>query len=297
MTFCDKFRTGKPTLSYEFFPPKDPGGWGTLYTTLGSISRQAPDFVSVTYGAGGSTRRKTVDIVSRIQNELDIQAMAHLTCVNHSREELHEILTTLDAAGIKHVMALRGDAPKGSASFAAHPEGFAHGSDLIAYISANFNFQIGCGYYPEKHVEAESLEQDIAYLKLKQDNGASFAVSQLFFDNDVFFRFRDQVAAAGITLPLVAGIMPVSSLSQLRRFEELGTRIPDKLTDFLGEGDDATIAARGIEFATEQSRELLDNGIVGVHFYTLNKSKSSVKITDNLRTMGYFPVRRSSTGK
>jgi methylenetetrahydrofolate reductase (NADPH) len=283
----DKLRR-RPTLSYEFFPPKNPSGWSTLYATLSEAAKQEPDFVSVTYGAGGSTRSKTVDLVGRIQGELGIEAMAHLTCVGHSREELRGILQQLWDSGIRHVLALRGDPPKGDAAFRPHPEGFAYASDLIRFIKDSFDFTVGCAFYPEKHVEAASLEADMAALKLKQDNGADFAVSQLFFDNPGFFRFREKALAQGITLPLVAGVLPVLELSQLPRFREMsGCRIPDDLTSFLGEGPD--VSARGVEYATRQCAELLENGVAGLHLYCLNKHPSVVKITENLRALGYFP--------
>jgi methylenetetrahydrofolate reductase (NADPH) len=296
MSILEKLRQG-PTLSYEFFPPKNPAGWGSLYATLAETAKQSPDFVSVTYGAGGSTRTKTVDIVGRIQGELGIEAMAHLTCVGHSRDELRAILEQLWEAGIRDVLALRGDPPKGDATFKPHPEGFAHASDLIAFIKQHFAFTVGCAYYPEKHLEAPSLEADMQALKLKQDNGADFAVSQLFFDNANFFRFRDKAAAMGITLPLVAGIMPVTEVKQLPRFEELsGCVIPQDLRDFLGDGSDgADIPARGVEYAVRQSDELLRGGVAGVHLYCLNKHASVVAITERLRALGHFPAVAASS--
>jgi methylenetetrahydrofolate reductase (NADPH) len=291
MALLEKLHAGIPTLSYELFPPKNPAGWGTLYGTLGELSRLAPDYISVTYGAGGSTRSKTVDLVARIQNELGIESVAHLTCVGHSKDELAGILGTLEAAGIRNVLALRGDPPKGDAAFKPHPDGFAHASDLIRFIKDRFRLRIACAHYPEKHVEAASLEKDIDYLKLKQDSGAQFAISQLFFDNANFYRFRDKCAAAGVTLPLVAGIMPVLNLGQLSRFRELsGCVIPDALVSFLGEGDAAAILARGVEFATRQCDDLLKHGIAGIHLYSLNQSLSSARITENLRKLGYFPL-------
>jgi methylenetetrahydrofolate reductase (NADPH) len=291
MALLQKIHAGVPTLSYELFPPKNPAGWGTLYGTLGELSKLAPDYISVTYGAGGSTRSKTVDLVGRIQNELGIESVAHLTCVGHSRDELAGILGTLEAAGIRNVLALRGDPPKGDASFKPHPDGFAHASDLIRFIKDRFTLSIACAYYPEKHVEADTLESDIAYLKLKQDNGAQFTISQLFFDNGNFYRFRDKCVAAGITMPFVAGIMPVLNLGQITRFKELsGCVIPDSLVSHLGSGDAAAIQARGVEFATRQCDDLLKNGIAGIHLYSLNQSHSSARITENLRGLGYFPV-------
>ena len=291
MAFCDKLTAGIPTLSYEFSPPKNPADWATLYSTLGAIAKQAPDFVSVTYGAGGSNRQKTVDLVSRIERELDIEAVPHLTCVGHSRKEIQEILTTLQAAGIQHLMALRGDAPTNDASYQPHPDGFAHASDLIEYARANFDFHIACAFYPEKHPDAEHLDDDIKWLRFKQDCGAEFATSQLFFDNAFYYEFRDHAAKAGITMPLIAGILPVTSLGQLTRIGELsGQDIPRKLIDFLGEGTDKEIQERGIEYATAQCRDLLQNGAPGVHLYTFNRATSSVRLTKTLRGEGWFPV-------
>ncbi|MDB5102411.1 MAG: metF [Fibrobacteres bacterium] len=291
MPFIDKLKSGIPTLSFELFPPKNINGWATLYTTMAEISKLTPDYISVTYGAGGSTRSKTVDLVARIQDELGIETMAHLTCVGHSRDELRDILQTLAKAGIRNVLALRGDPPKGDSSFKPHPDGFAHASDLIGFIKGGFGLQIGCAFYPEKHMEAASIESDIAFLKLKQDQGAQFTISQLFFDNANFYRFRDKCHAAGITMPFVAGIMPVLNLNQLTRFKELsGCLIPESMVAFLSDGKPEDVARRGVDFATEQCQDLLKNGIAGIHLYSLNQSPSSARITENLRGLGHFPV-------
>ena len=291
MTFLEKLHAGATTLSFEFFPPKNPDGWSTLYQTLGHVAKRRPDYVTVTYGAGGSTRRKTVDLVSRIQDELGIEAMAHLTCVGHSRDELAEILTSLQDAGIKYIMALRGDPPKGETKFVPHECGFAYASDLIAFIKENFGFRIGCSFYPEKHPEAESLEHDIAVLRLKQEAGADFAVSQIFFDNPAFYAFRDKAARAGVTLPLVAGILPVTSLGQLAPdgiCQRSGTGIPNSLREFLGVDED--VVGRGVQYAVGQCRDLLEHGVTGVHFYTLNRSTSSLRVTEALRADGAFAL-------
>ncbi len=293
MSFCDKLAAGVPTLSYEFSPPKNPAGWATLYSTLGEITRQAPDFVSVTYGAGGSNREKTVDLVSRIERELDIESVPHLTCVGHSQAEIRDILTTLQGAGIRHLMALRGDAPQDDPQYKPHPDGFAHASDLIEFVKANFDFHVGCAFYPEKHPDAEHIDDDIQWLRFKQECGAEFATSQLFFDNDLFYAFRHKAAQAGITFPLVAGILPVTSLSQLKRIGELsGQDIPKNLLDFLGEGTEKEITDRGIEYATRQCRDLLEQGVAGLHLYTFNRALSAVRITKTLRAEGYFPVQK-----
>ena len=293
MSFCDKLAAGIPTLSYEFSPPKNPAGWATLYSTLGEITRQAPDFVSVTYGAGGSNREKTVDLVSRIERELDIESVPHLTCVGHSKDEIRDILNTLQRAGIRHLMALRGDAPQDDPQYKPHPNGFAHASDLIEFVKANYDFHIGCAFYPEKHPDAEHFGHDIQWLRFKQECGAEFATSQLFFDNDLFYAFRDKASAAGITFPLLAGILSVTSLGQLKRIGELsGQDIPKKLLDFLGEGTEKEITDRGIEYATTQCRDLLEQGITGLHVYTFNRALSAVRISKTLRGEGYFPVQK-----
>ncbi len=291
MPFIDKIKSGKPTLSFELFPPKNINGWATLYATMAEISRLAPDYISVTYGAGGSTRSKTVDLVSRIQDELGIESMAHLTCVGHSKDELKDILQTLVKAGIRNVLALRGDPPKGDTSFKPHPDGFAHATDLIGFIKGNFALNIGCAFYPEKHMEASSLDADIGFLKLKQDQGAQVTISQLFFDNENFYRFRDRCHAQGITMPFVAGIMPVLNLNQLTRFRELsGCLIPETMVAFLSAGNPEEVNQRGVEFATRQCDDLLKHGIAGIHLYSLNQSHSSARITENLRRLGHFPV-------
>ncbi len=293
MTFCDKLNAHTPTLSYEFSPPKNPAEWARLYSTLGEMARQAPDFVSVTYGAGGSNRQKTIDLVGRIERELDIESVPHLTCVGHSRAEIRDILTTLQGAGIRHLMALRGDAPKNDPSYRPHPDGFANASDLIRFVCGEFDFHVGCAFYPEKHPDAPHLDEDIRWLRFKQECGAQFATSQLFFDNDCFFQFRDKAVQASVTFPLIAGILPVTSLTQIERICELsGQDIPQKLLEFLGQGTDKEIQERGIEYATGQCRDLLKNGVAGIHLYTFNRATSAAHITKTLRADGYFPVAR-----
>ncbi len=296
MTFRDKLAAGLPTLSYEFSPPKDANGWATLYSTLGEVSRLQPDFVSVTYGAGGSNRQKTLDLVSRIERELEIESVPHLTCVGHSRGEIADILTTLQNAGIRHLMALRGDPPAGDTTFRPHADGFHHASDLIQFVRDNYAFHIGCAFYPEKHPDAAHIDDDIHWLRVKQESGASFATSQLFFDNSVFYVFRDKAAKAGVTFPLVAGILPVTSLSQVNRIAQLsGQDVPARLLEFLGTGDDKAIMQRGIEYAARQCRDLLEHGVAGIHLYTFNRALSSVKITKALRADGFVPA--PSVGK
>lgn len=289
MNMLEKLNGAAPTLSCEYFPPKNPSGWGTLYATLADAQRTRLDFVSVTYGAGGSTRQKTISLVERVQNELGIDTMAHLTCGGHSRAELEAILNELQGTGIPAIMALRGDPPRGSDAFVVHPDGFRHASELISFIQDNYNFKIGCACYPEGHPEAASLEEDVAYLKLKQDCGADFAVTQLFFDNEDFYRFCDLARRTGVSIPIIAGLMPVTSFKQLERFQAIGgVTIPQKLRDFLTAVPDQDVVERGILYGIAQAQDLLDNDIAGIHLYTLNQSRSSAAIIAGLRERGYY---------
>jgi methylenetetrahydrofolate reductase (NADPH) len=190
-------------------------------------------------------------------------------------------------------LALRGDPPKGDTNFKPHPEGFAHATELIQFIRGQFQLQIGCAFYPEKHMEAIDLDTDLDYLKMKQELGAQFTISQLFFDNEIFYRFRDKAIAKGILIPMVAGIMPVSDINQLKRFKELsGCAIPEKMVTFLNTGKAEDVGNRGVEFATQQCDELIRNGIAGIHLYSLNKATASAKITENLRKLGHFPLEQ-----
>ena len=294
MPFVNKLNAKIPTLSFEFLPPKTPADWATLYSTLGELPKLAPDFVSVTYGAGGSTRQKTVDLVSRIQSELDVETVPHLTCVGHSREELGEILSLLAKAGIHSIMALRGDPPRGDTTFKPHPDGFAYACDLISFISAGYGFKLGCAYYPEKHLEAESLEKDIEYLKLKQDCGAAFGTSQLFFDNDAFYRYRDLAVKAGVTIPLIVGLLPVTSAGQLAEngfVRRCGASVPQSLVEAIGDGDAKSTMARGVDYAIAQCDDLLKQGVAGVHLYTMNRSTATARVTQALRGLGHFSVK------
>ena len=287
----EKIDSQRPTISFEYFPPKNPRGWGTLYKTLADAQDLDLDFASVTYGAGGSTRRKTISLVERIQNELVMEAMAHLTSVGHSKEELAAILTVLEEANVPAVMALRGDPPRGEKEFVPHPDGFKYGSEMTEFVAKNYNMKVGCACYPEGHIESDDMMIDIHYLKMKQDLGADFTITQLFFDNDNFYRFRDAAHAAGVTIPIIAGIMPVTSIKQLSRFKELsGCYIPQKLIDFLGKGPREEVVERAVFYAVDQCADLLDNDIAGIHLYTLNKSLSSAAIIQKLRRRGYFPV-------
>jgi methylenetetrahydrofolate reductase (NADPH) len=284
MPFKDKLISGLPTLSYEVFPPKNATEWGALYETLARIAQLHPDFISVTYRGGVSTKDRTVDLVNRIQRELAIETVAHLTCITHSEQELRDILNDLASAGIKNIIALRGDLPK-----AGSPVGLSHASDLITLAANHYNFSITCAFYPQKHPDSPTLDEDIRYLKFKQDCGATAAISQFFFENERFYDFRDRAEKAGVTMPLIAGIMPVSNLHQLKKLKELsGADVPDSLVEFLGDGDAKSVALRGEEFGMRQCADLLRNGAAGIHLYTLNKSRATSVISNSLKEQGWF---------
>ena len=284
MKIRDLFGKERPVFSFEFFPPKDEAATEALYrTVVQDLKPLAPSFVSVTYGAGGSTRDRTLSLVGRIQNDLGIPAMAHLTCVGATRDETGKVLDRLAAMGIVNVLALRGDPPKGETAFTPMAGGFRHASELAVFVKARGGFSIGGACYPEGHVECRDLALGLEHLKLKVAAGAEFLITQLFFDNADYFRFVASARAAGISVPIVPGIMPVGNLEQVKRFTAMcGARIPDALLKRL-EADPAGAARIGIEHATGQCRDLLARGAPGIHFYTLNKSAATREIFGSLR--------------
>jgi len=281
MRIRELFERGKPVFSFEFFPPKtDEAAQSMLATVRDLADMLSPDFVSVTYGAGGSTRGRTVELVSRMQSELGLTTMAHLTCVGHTRDELAGILDRLASRGIKNVLALRGDAPAGG-GFQATPEGFAHASELAAFVREKGRFCIGGACYPEKHPESPSADEDLAWTVHKVDSGVEFLITQLFFDSEDYFKFVERAREAGIKVPIVPGIMPITSVSQIERFTKMcGARIPAELLARLKrfEEDPSVVMAIGIEHAIRQCRRLLEANAPGVHFYTLNKSHATRSI-------------------
>jgi len=279
----------KPLVSCEFFPPKTDKGEANLWRCLDELKVIKPAYISVTYGAGGTTRDRTRRIVSHIKEETGLSPVAHLTCVGASKEELGSLLAQYHEAGIENILALRGDAPEGMDHFEATQGGFAHATDLIAYLRQMGDFSIGCATYPEGHPEsAGGVDDDIRYLKVKQDNGADCAITQYFFDNSSFFAFREKCRAAGITIPIIPGIMPISNYDQIVRFSAMcGASIPDwlhqKMTPIREDLD--AVKALGIELAASQCRELLQAGVPGLHFYTLNKSEATIAIVDHIRDL------------
>jgi methylenetetrahydrofolate reductase (NADPH) len=287
MKIIDKLNAGAPAFSFEFFPPKSEDGVERLFQTIAELRPYEPAYVSVTYGAGGSTRNLTVDLVKRIRDEIGIEAMAHLTCVGATAEELGGVLEQLKNAGIENVLPLRGDAPQGAERFEAVPGGFSYASELVSYVrSSHYDFCLAGACYPEGHTEAPDLEVDLDNLKKKVDAGTDFLITQLFFENADYFRFVDRARAAGITVPIIAGIMPITNVAQIKRFTQMcGASIPASLLARLEphEADQVRVRALGVEHATEQCRRLLEQGVPGVHFYTLNRSLATREVLDNLR--------------
>jgi methylenetetrahydrofolate reductase (NADPH) len=277
----------RPVVSFEFFPTKTPEGERALLEkTIPALRELHPDFCSVTYGAGGSTRGTTLAIVDRIQREQHITAMAHLTCVNSTIAETHAVLEQTRALGIKNVLALRGDPPAGSSEFVKTEGGFEYSYQLVKSIRESGGFSIGVAGFPEGHIACrEGKLVDWQRLKVKIDHGADFVITQLFFNNADYFAFRDFLAAQGVTVPIVPGIMPVLSTSQIKRFVALcGADLP---APFLSElerrgNDDEAVLQFGIEYATRQCDELLREGAPGLHFYTLNKARSTTEVIKNL---------------
>jgi methylenetetrahydrofolate reductase (NADPH) len=280
---------GEPIFSFEFFPPKTDEGVRTLFETVEALRPLAPAYVSVTYGAGGSTRTRTVELVKRLKREAEVEAMAHVTCVGASRDEIAAVLDEVADAGIQNVLALRGDPPRGQTEFVAHPEGFRYASELVAFIRSRperWRFCVGAAAYPEGHVETRDVGQDLRNLIAKVSAGVDFLVTQLFFDNEKYFAFVQRARAAGIALPIVPGIMPFTNVEQVERFTAMcGASIPPPLRAAMEVRRADADAARelGVAYASLQCADLLRRGAPGIHFYTLNRSPSTRAIVAALR--------------
>jgi len=281
MSIDQLYGQGEPVISFEFFPPKTDAGFRALFRSIEELKQLGPGFVSVTMGAGGSTRAKTVDLVIEIQREIGLRGMAHLPCLGFHPSEVTAVLDALAEGGVQNVLALRGDPPKDLEGFAHPADGFDHASELVAFVKAHGGFSIGAACYPETHPEAESAETDLVYLVQKVEAGADFLITQLFFDNERYFDFVDRARDAGIGVPIVPGIMPILSASGVRRTLALGGgSLPAELEHALTEveGDDDATAELGVRWATDQCRELLARDVPGLHLYTLNKSDATRRI-------------------
>jgi methylenetetrahydrofolate reductase (NADPH) len=282
----DLFAQHRPLRSLEFFPPKDEAGVEALRATATALQRIKPDFVSVTYGAGGTTRDRTAQICDFLKRDFGFTVMPHLTCVGHTRAELAAVADRIHAGGFRNIMTLRGDPPKGETTFTPYKDGLCYGSDLAALLKERHpDFCLGVGGYPEKHPEAATMEIDLANLKRKVDAGAAFVTTQLFFDNVVYYRFVEKCRAIGITVPIVPGIMPVLSLKQIQRFTTMcGASLPPKLITRLEAGGEHTdvVEAVGIDWALTQIRDLLAQGAPGYHLYILNRAKGALALAAGL---------------
>jgi methylenetetrahydrofolate reductase (NADPH) len=295
----DVFARDTITYSFEFFPPKSDAGWGSLFATISEFERLAPSFVSVTYGAGGSTRTRTHDLVERLKLDTRLDPIPHLTCVGHTVREIEEIVSRYAAAGVSNVLALRGDAPKQGPTKGSLEGDFRHASELVRVLR-RFNesgahpdrrgFGIGVAGFPEGHPQTPNRLVQMDHLKAKVDEGADYIVTQLFFDNRAFFDFQERCILRGIRAPIIAGIMPITSLEGLQRMAELsgGTNFPAPLLRAIDrcQDDPVSVARVGVHWATEQCRDLIDRGVRGIHFYTLNKSDATRQIYETLGVRG-----------
>ena len=277
----------EPVFSFEFFPPKRDEEWETLFKTIAALSPLNPSYVSVTYGAGGSTRSRTHDLVTRIQQETGLTVVSHLTCICSDRDETGKILENYQDNGIVNVLALRGDKPAGIATIDDAIKDFPHAMDLVGFIKTNYPaIGVGVAGFPEGHPETPNRMKEIEYLKEKIDAGADYIVTQLFFDNRDYFDFVERCAIAGITVPIIPGIMPITTKKGMIRMSELalGARIPSSLlSKVLNAANDTEVASIGIEWATNQVQELIDHHIKGIHFYTLNMADATLRIFNNIQ--------------
>jgi methylenetetrahydrofolate reductase (NADPH) len=284
----DLIDAGEKSFSFEFFPPKDEVGERQLWKALRELEALHPTFVSVTYGAGGSTRDRTVRVTHQIAADTSMTPLAHLTCVGHSRDTLRSVIGSYADAGVRNVLALRGDPAAGpTAPYEPHPEGLRYAVELVAMLRSLGDFCVGVAAFPEGHPSAESLDADARVLAEKARAGAEFAITQLFFCADDYFRLVDRVSALGVDIPIIPGIMPITNLAQIRRMTELsGADLPGAIVERVSRhGDDAAaVRGEGILLATELCDTLLAGGAPGLHFYTLNRSKATREIYGNLRT-------------
>ena len=281
----DFFDKQSPTLSFEIFPPKGKGELSSIFATVDALASLAPDLISVTYGAGGTSRENTAEIASEIQNSYNIPAVAHLTCVGSTKEQMDKVLLSLAEKGVKNILALRGDLAEGEKL-----SDFKYACDLIRFIKSKYNFKILAACYPEKHLEAYSMQDDLMRLREKCACGADMLISQLFFDNSLFYEFKDKARAMGISQPIAAGIMPITSASQINRMVSMcGASVPDKVQKIIRAYGHNSMAMKeaGIAYATAQIVDLLANGVDGIHLYTMNQPDIAKRISENIRGILY----------
>jgi methylenetetrahydrofolate reductase (NADPH) len=290
----------RPTFSFEFFPPRTPEGEANLYLALAALRPLAPDFISVTYGAGGSTRGKTFEIVSRIRDEIGLEAMAHFTCVGATVDELRTALDEMSGLGFENVLALRGDPPQGQAEWTKTDGGLEYSYELVELISRDYPFTIGAACFPETHIHATSPEDDLRFLKHKVDAGVGFLITQLFFDNAMYYDFVERARAIGIEVPIVPGIMPITSPQQLTRITTMcGASIPDHVLREIQERRESkeAMAEFGVAYATMQCADLLAHGAPGIHFYTLNRSPATRAILSTLKLWRPWDAEQTGLGE
>jgi len=295
-TVADVLARGDRSFSFEFFPPKDAAGEEVLWRAIRRLEGHRPTFVSVTYGAGGSNRGAVVEVTKRIAEQTTLRPMAHLTCVGHSRAELRSVIGCYADAGVRHVLALRGDPPGGpDAEWIRHPDGFDHAVELVEYVRSLGHFTVGVAAFPDKHPQARSLQHDAEMLVAKERAGADFAVTQLFFDASAYRALVDRVTASGGRVPIIPGIMPITNVAQIKRMALLsGAPIPARVLAALEPYADDPAAVRriGVELASDLCRDLLDSGAPGLHFYTLNRSQATTAIYANVvGAPGRLPTR------
>ena len=286
---------GGPLFSFEFFPPKTEDGEHNLEQALKALGPQQPDFVSVTYGAGGSTRDKTIGYVRRIKEDFGMEAMAHLTCVDATVDDIKRTLDEMAAAGVENVLALRGDPPQGRTDWTKTAGGFEYSHELVELLAREYDFAVGAAAFPETHIHATSAEHDLRFLKAKVDAGAQFLITQMFFDNRFYVDFVDRARAIGIDVPIIPGVMPILSSTGIKRMTELSAaKLPDGLLFELDarRADDGAVAELGVSYATLQAADLLAGGAPGVHFITLNRSAATRAILSALRA--FEPWRESA---
>lgn len=289
MRVTDLYAKKTPVVSMEFFPPRDEAAAEAFDAIVDTLANRSPDYLSVTFGAGGSNRDGSYQTVKNLIKEKELPSVAYIAGYGLGPDDITGVLDHYRALGVETIFVIRGDQPRDE-NFAPHPESFSYASDLIGFIRERYDFTIGCAGYPEGHVEAESIDTDIRYLKKKQDNGAQYVVAQYCYDNRVFFNYVEKCQAAGVTVPIIPGIMPVYTVKLTNILSKVcGAAIPPALQDKLDavkDADKETVVQTGIDFAVNQCRDLLKQGVPGLHFYTMNRSKSISEIMDRLKEEG-----------